>query len=113
MRYWVMSRSFLTRPPFDSLKAVAGELYPWLPVGPFFEHEIGTANYLENADVPVAILAAEHDEIIPAARTAALRGQVQNLVFDRIIAASGHNDIYSSSDFQAAMREAMNAVTQK
>ena len=24
--------------PFDSLKAVAGDLYPWLPVGPFFEH---------------------------------------------------------------------------
>ncbi|HXG81988.1 MAG TPA: alpha/beta fold hydrolase, partial [Sphingomicrobium sp.] len=26
--------------PFDSLKAVAAGLYPWLPIGPFFRHEI-------------------------------------------------------------------------
>src|SRR4051794_8383619 len=26
--------------PFDSLKAVAQGLYPWLPIGPFFDHEI-------------------------------------------------------------------------
>src|SRR5690349_8587220 len=26
--------------PFDSLKAVAQAMYPWLPIGPFFEHEI-------------------------------------------------------------------------
>lgn len=98
--------------PFDSLKAVASELYPWLPVGPFFEHEIDTVSYLRNSRVPVAMLAAERDEIIPAARTAALRARVANLVFDRTIAASGHNDIYSRDEFQAAMDEAMSAVTQ-
>lgn len=97
---------------FDSLKAVAGELYPWLPVGPFFEHEIDTLDRLKGSRIPVAMLSAEKDEIIPAARTAALRAQVPNLVFDRTIAASGHNDIYSRSDFQVAMREAMAAVTQ-
>src|SRR5690348_12231527 len=26
--------------PFDSLKAVAQSAFPWLPIGPFFEHEI-------------------------------------------------------------------------
>ncbi len=26
--------------PFDSLKAVAQSMYPWLPIGPFFGHEI-------------------------------------------------------------------------
>ena len=35
--------------PFDSLKAVAQSMYPWLPIGPFFEHEIDAASALENA----------------------------------------------------------------
>jgi len=97
--------------PFDSLKAVAGDLYPWLPVGPFFEHEIDTASILGTTQVPVAILAAERDEIISPARTAALREHVPNLVFDRTIAASGHNDIYQREEFRAAMDEALDAVT--
>ena len=97
--------------PFDSLKAVAGDLYPWLPVGPFFEHEIEAAGFLVNSAVPVAILAAERDEIISPARTDALRDRVPNLVFDRTIASSGHNDIYQRPEFRAAMQEALAAVT--
>jgi len=32
-------------------------------------------------------------------------------VFDRTIARAGHNDIYSRSDFQEAMRAALAAVS--
>lgn len=97
--------------PFDSLKAVAGELYPWLPIGPFFEHEIDAAAYLRNSRTPVAIISAEQDEIIPASRTDALREWIPNLVFDRTIVASGHNDVYQRQEFKAGLREAMAAVT--
>ena len=96
--------------PFDSLKAVANSLYPWLPIGIFFHHEIDAAGGLNGSDVPVAILAAERDEIIPSSRTDALRKRVPNLVFDRTIARAGHNDIYHRSDFQLAMREAVDAL---
>src|SRR5690348_2436447 len=93
--------------PFDSLKAVAQAMYPWLPIGPFFEHEIDEATALEKTAVPVAILAAEEDEIVPAERTDALRKRVPRLVFDRTIARAGHNDIYARSEFQEDMREAL------
>ena len=96
--------------PFDSLKSVAEAMYPWLPIGPFFEHEIDAASALEHADVPVAIIAAERDEIVPAERTDALRRSVRRLVFDRIINGAGHNDIYARSDFQQSMREALGAI---
>lgn len=99
--------------PFDSLKAVASELYPWLPIGPFFRHEIDTADQLHGSEVPVAMLAAGRDEIIPPARTEALRPRVANLVFDRTIAEAGHNDIYGRSDFQLALRDAFDAVAEK
>jgi uncharacterized protein len=92
--------------PFDSLKAVAQSLYPWLPIGPFFEHEIDAASALEKPDVPIAIIAAQRDEIVPAERTEALRRRIPEPVFDRTIERAGHNDIYARSDFHEAMREA-------
>jgi pimeloyl-ACP methyl ester carboxylesterase len=96
--------------PFDSLKAVAQSLYPWLPIGPFFEHQIDAASALDKVNVPVAIIAAERDEIVPAERTEALRRHVPNLVFDRTIAGAGHNDIYGRSDFHDAIREAFDRL---
>jgi uncharacterized protein len=96
--------------PFDSLRAVAQSMYPWLPIGPFFEHEIDAAGPLGNNRLPVAIIAAERDEIVPPQRTAALRRVVSNLVFDRTITNAGHNDIYARSEFHAAMRDALEAI---
>ena len=96
--------------PFDSLKAVAQAMVPWLPIGSFFGHEIDAAEALEHNAVPVAIIAAERDEIVPTERTDALRKRVKRLVFDRTIASAGHNDIYARSDFQAAMDDALACI---
>lgn len=99
--------------PFDSLKAVAQELYPWLPVGLFFQHEIAAADHLAGAKVPVAILAAERDGIIASGRTDALRRRISNLRFDRTIAGAGHNDIYQRAEFHAALHEALDSIASK
>jgi uncharacterized protein len=96
--------------PFDSLKKVAISIYPWLPIGPFFRHEIDTVASLDDSRVPVAIIAAEMDEIIPPARTGELRMQIPNLVYDKTVIGAGHNDIYQRSDFQRAMDEALAAL---
>jgi len=93
--------------PFDSLKAVAEAMYPWLPIGPFFEHEIDAAGALRDPNLPVAIIAAEHDSIVPVQRTEALRKIVPQLVYDRTIGGAGHNDIYVRYDFHEAMHEAL------
>ena len=65
---------------------------------------------VEKAKAPVAILAAQNDEIVPAERTDALRTRVPRLVFDRTIAQAGPNDIYGRSKFQEDMREALATV---
>lgn len=96
--------------PFDSLKAVAQSMFPWIPLGPFFSHEIDASAAMRKVDVPVAIIGAERDEIVPSERTDALRKVVPNLVLDRTVPRSGHNDIYTRSDFQDAMREALDAL---
>ena len=96
--------------PFDSLKAVAQGAFPWLPGGPFFQHEIDAAKALKGAKVPTAIIGAERDELIPPARTDALRPKVPNLVFDETIAGAGHNDIYVRRAFHEAMHAALDKV---
>jgi uncharacterized protein len=96
--------------PFDSLKAVAQAMYPWLPIGPFFSEDIDAAGPLRDSRVPVAVVAAERDEIVPEERTEALRKIIPNLVYNRTIARSGHNDIYARSEFHDAMREALGKI---
>lgn len=97
--------------PFDSLKAAAADLFPWLPVGLFFNQEIDSAAFLSQTDAPVALIAGERDTLIRPARTEGLRRKVRNLVFDRTIGGAGHNDIYERPEFVAAMKEALEAVT--
>lgn len=96
--------------PFDSLKALAQSMLPWLPIGPFFSHEIDAAGPLKQAEVQVAIIAAEKDEIVPGERTQALRRKIKRLIFDRTIKRSGHNDIYARSEFHDAMHEAFDRL---
>ncbi len=97
--------------PFDSLKAVASDLYPFLPVAILFRNDMDAAAALKRSKVPVAIIAAERDEIVPRRRTDGLRASVGKLVFDQTIAGAGHNDIYARSEFQRAMDEALEAVS--
>lgn len=97
--------------PFNSLKAVAKGHYPFLPVDAVMRHDMDAAAALSDSDVPTAIIAAEHDTIIPPPRTEALRPLVGNLVFDRTIGGAGHNDIYHRLGFRDAMDEALEAVS--
>jgi uncharacterized protein len=94
---------------FDSLTALARTHYPWAPVRLFLRHRMEPAADLARAGVPVALISAERDTIVPARRTEALRSAVGNVVFDATIPA-GHNDIYDRADFADALRAAIAAL---
>jgi fermentation-respiration switch protein FrsA (DUF1100 family) len=96
--------------PFDSLKKVAAGHFRWLPVRFLFRHEMKAAEWLSGSRVPVAVIAAERDTLIPPARTDGLRRAAGRLVFERTIPGAGHNDIYDRPEFRAAMREALHRV---
>lgn len=96
--------------PFDSLAAVAGGHYPWVPVRLLFRHRLEPARDLASAAAPVAIVAGAGDTLIVPARTEALRRAVPDLVFERTIPGAGHNDIYDHPEFRPAMRRALSSV---
>jgi uncharacterized protein len=92
--------------PFDSLEALARDLYWWVPVGPLLRHRMPTIDFVRGSPVPTALIVAERDTIVPARRSMALRQAVGNLVFEAAVDA-GHNDLYGRPAFVAAMREAL------
>jgi pimeloyl-ACP methyl ester carboxylesterase len=97
--------------PFDSLRSLAGDHFPWAPVSLLLRHRIDTAEYLRGNRTPAALIAAGRDTIVPARRSSPLREAAPNLVFDRIIAEAGHNDLYDRPAFRQAMHEAVTRIT--
>ena len=96
--------------PFDSVSAVAQSQFPWLPVSLLIRHDLPSADVLKSSEAPVAIVAAERDEVIPAARTRALAGVVANLVYDVTLPGAQHNDVAYHPRFRGEMREALQRV---
>ena len=77
--------------PFDSLKALAREHYPWAPVGLLLRHRMEIADMLAASSAPVALIAAERDTIVPPRRTEPVRRSAGNNVQDRVITDAGHS----------------------
>ena len=94
--------------PYDSIEAVAKEAYPWLPVGLLLKHRFNTVDAMDGNSTPVAIIAAEQDQVIKPERTTILRSAIENLVFDQTIEGSGHADIYAMPAYSNALRAALN-----
>jgi hypothetical protein len=92
--------------PFDSLEALARDLYWWAPVGLLLRHRMPTVDFVRGSPVPTALIMAGRDAIVPARRSMALRAAIGNLVFEAVVDA-GHNDLYGRSTYAAAMREAL------
>ena len=92
--------------PFNSLEALARDLYWWAPVGLLLRHRMPVIDFIRGSPLPTALIVAGRDTIVPARRSAPLRDVIPNLVLDRTIEA-GHNDLYDQRAFADAFREAL------
>ena len=93
--------------PFDSLEALAREHYWWAPVGLLLRHQMPTIDFIRHTSLPTAFISAGRDAVVPLRRSEPLRLAIPNLIFDRMITDSGHNDLYDHPAFKGAMREAL------
>lgn len=104
-------RGLILVTPFDSLRAVAQDALPLLPVRWLFRHQIDTLDALRGYAGQTTLIVANRDEVIPPARTQALidglGGPTPDLRVVRVDA--GHNNIYNHHDAQAALRQAIAA----
>ena len=96
--------------PFDSIEAIAKEVYFWVPVGLLLRHRFATADFMADNLTPVAVIAAEHDRVVRPERTRALVAQLPNLVFHRVLDGAAHNTLYLLPIYQDALKAAFAAV---
>jgi pimeloyl-ACP methyl ester carboxylesterase len=58
--------------PYDSIANVAAGIYPFLPVRWLIRDPYDSASRIARVRAPTLVVVAEHDEVIPRARTDAL-----------------------------------------
>lgn len=99
--------------PFDNLRNVARDSMPWAPVKWLLRHDMDLMDKLRDRPLPIAILAATHDEVIAPARTEALVSGLQStgrVALHTARIAARHNDIYSHPEFGGAFRAAIRHI---
>lgn len=96
--------------PFDSIEAIAKEQYFWVPVGLLLHQRFASVEHLRGNQTPVAVIAAADDRVVRPQRTAALRQQISNLVFDRTLAGASHATIHHLPAYAGTFKEAFDAL---
>lgn len=98
-------RGAILATPFDSFAALGTARYPWLPVGLILNGRYDAAAIAPKIKVPALFVIAEHDDVTPAARGAALAsawGGPQRTV---TIAGARHYGIERRDEFWTAVVE--------
>jgi fermentation-respiration switch protein FrsA (DUF1100 family) len=98
------ARCVILTSPFSSARAVAEEIYPWLPIGLLMRHPFDSARLAPAMHIPVLILMGDADRVIPQRHSQRLAqlwgGPVEPAVFEGF----GHNDIQSHPRYTATIR---------
>jgi len=82
--------------PYDSIAELAKTHYPYLPARYLVRDRFDSITYAKNIKVPVLIIAAELDRVVPYKHAEKLRDQfTQARVSYHLIAGAGHNDVTS------------------
>jgi uncharacterized protein len=91
--------------PYSSIADVAAAQFSWIPVRWLLKDRFESAQYAAKSRAPVRIIAAQHDEVIPAWSTQRLFQAIPPaLASQHVIAGVGHNDIGSSPRYLELLR---------
>lgn len=94
--------------PYDSLQEIAADQFPYAPVKWLLRDKFDSGKYASKITIPTAIVAAENDELIPRVSTKRLFERFgKGVASMKIIPATGHNDISSSSEYLATIQVAL------
>lgn len=96
--------------PFDSIEAIARTRYPWVPVRPLLAHPFRSDRALAGREVPVAVIAAGADRVVPPERTRALESALARLVYSRTLPDASHQNLYDRPEFQLALEHAVDSL---
>jgi uncharacterized protein len=86
--------------PYDSLADLAAGQFPYFPVRWLLQDKFESWRYAVKVTAPTLLVAAERDEVIPRASTAALYARFHAGVATlRVVAGANHNTISESPEY--------------
>jgi uncharacterized protein len=80
------------RSPFTELADVAAHHYPWLPVRMLLKDKFPVTEHLSNSQVPVTVVYADRDSVVPTQLSARVADEAPTLVERLVIRGANHND---------------------
>src|SRR5699024_645169 len=80
------------RSPFTELADVGRHHYPVLPVGLILRDRFPVAEHVSTTAVPVTVIRADHDSVVPAELSAQVAAAAPNLVEELVFDGADHND---------------------
>ena len=80
------------RSPFTELADVGAHHYPFLPVRLLLRDRFPVVEHLSSSRVPVTVIYAEHDSVVPSALSASVADAAACLVERMVIQGADHND---------------------
>jgi uncharacterized protein len=89
--------------PYDSLQAVAQRHYPYAPVSLLLRHRFDSIGRAPGISVPVLMLAARRDDVVPVAHAQALFSKWAGPKSWREFEQAGHNDIDADPEYWKAI----------
>jgi pimeloyl-ACP methyl ester carboxylesterase len=92
--------------PYDSIVNIAANQFPYFPVHWLMLDKFESWRYAEKVTAPTLLIAAQNDEVIPAASTAALyRAFPQGRATLTVIPGVWHNTISASPEYIPLLRK--------
>jgi len=98
------ARCVVLTSPFSSARAVAAEIYPWLPVGLLMRHPFDSAHHAPALKVPALVLMGDADTLIPKHHSERLAGLWGGPVERATFAGFGHNDVHVTPKYGETIR---------
>jgi hypothetical protein len=94
--------------PYSSLRAMAAEVYPWVPTS-LLRYPLATDEAVAQLRTPLLLLHGERDELIGPHHSETLK-KLQPQARLHIVKGAGHNDLQSFDDYEAVLRAALDAL---
>jgi fermentation-respiration switch protein FrsA (DUF1100 family) len=95
---------------FDSILSVAAKRYPFVPVPWLLRHPFRSDEALGGLGMPVAVIAAEQDDIVPPRHTRRLIDELAQPVLVAWIKNADHVSIYDHVEYREAFVEALDRL---
>ncbi|MGH8386410.1 MAG: hypothetical protein ACRESJ_13080 [Pseudomonas sp.] len=90
--------------PYNSLEELAARQFRWFPVRWLLKDKFESWRYAPHITVPTRLIAAEYDEVIPAASTQRLYSHfAKGMASMEVISGTGHNSISESPEYFKAL----------